>query len=181
MNKEEDAQKIVSKTISDIQENPMIVKENGCAACHVLFTLSKEMDISEQEASDLMSEVLSANSDLDDSFIGMVENVHMKRRMMGTAFAIKSREAKDRYIYSNFKNTLAEMHSDIIGYGPDIALRKLIMSMASLEIAKNIGIDHHASTEELYHFMRKNERETHERLMEIIDQLYQRILKSQRK
>jgi hypothetical protein len=177
----EDVRKIISKTISTVRECPLVVKENGCAACHVLFILSKEMEISEQDASDLLSEVLFANPDLDESFIDMVENIHMKRRMMGTAFAIKTREAKDKYIYSNFKNTLAELHSDLINYGPDITLRKLLLSMISLEIAKNIGIDYHASTEELYYFMRKNDQETDENLLEFINQLYQRISGRERK
>ena len=176
MKKEEIAKKIVSKTIINVKENPLAIRENGCAACHVLFALSREMEISEQEASDLLSEVLSANPNLDEYFIDMVENIHMKRRMMGTAFAIKTREAKDKYIRSNFKNTLAEMHSDIINYGPDIALRRLLLSMISLEIAKNTGIDHHASTEELYYFMRKNDKETNGNLLEFINQLYQRII-----
>ena len=179
--KKEDAQKIISKTISNVREYPLVVKENGCAACHVLFILSKEMEITEQDASDLLSEVLFSNPDLDESFIDMVENIHMKRRMMGTAFAIKTRDAKDKYIYSNFKNTLAELHSDLINYGPDITLRKLLLSMISLEIAKNIGIDYHASTEELYYFMRKNDQETHENLLEFINQLYQRIISRERK
>ncbi len=181
MNKEEVAQKIVSKTISNVKENPLVVKQNGCAACHVLFNLSEEMEISEQEASDLLSEVLLANPGLDDSFIDMVENIHMKRRMMGTIFAIKSREAKDKFIHSNFKNTLAELHSDIVNYGPDIALRKLLMSMISLEIAKNIGIDYHAATEELFYFMRKNDQETHTNLMEFINQFHQRVINREKR
>lgn len=45
------AQKIISKAINDAQENPLEVKENGCAVSHVLSTLSKEMGISEQDAS----------------------------------------------------------------------------------------------------------------------------------
>jgi len=174
--KSEIAKEIISKEITNVKENPLLVKENGCAACHILFNLSKEMQLSEQDAADLLSEVLFANPDLDISFIDMVENMHMKRRMMGTAFAIKTREAKDKYIYSNFKNTLAELHSDLINYGPDIALRKLLMSMISLEIAKNIGIDYHASTEELYYFMRKNDQETHENLLEFINRLYQSMM-----
>ena len=174
--KEEIAKKIVLKTIKDTNENPYVVKENGCAACHVLFTLSREMKSNEQEASNLLSELLLSNPDLDFSFIEMVEYIHMKRRMMGTTFAIKTREAKDKYISSNFKNTLSELHSDIIRYGPDIVLRKLLLSMISLEMAKNIGIDHHASTEELYYFMRHNELETDGSMLEFINQLYQRII-----
>jgi hypothetical protein len=48
--------------------------------------------------------------------------------------------------------------------------------MISLETAKNIGIDHHASTEELYYFMRKNELESDGNIMKFINQLYQRIV-----
>jgi hypothetical protein len=153
-----------------------MIKENGCAACHVLFALSKELQMSEQDASDMLSETLFENPHLNDLFIEMVENIHMKRRMSGTAFAIKTRESKDKYIYSNLKNTLAELHGDVLNYGPDIALRQLLMSMVSLEIAKNLGIDYHASTEELYYFMRKNHQETKDTLIEFMDKLYQRII-----
>ena len=50
------------------------------------------------------------------------------------------------------------------------------MSMISLEIAKNIGIDYHASTEELYYFMKKNDQETQDILIEFMDRFYQRIV-----
>ncbi len=176
MKREETALKIISKAIMHVQGNPQAVRENGCAACHVLFILAEEMNLSEQDASDLLSEVLTKSPNLDNEFIAMVENIHMKRRMMGNIFAIKTREAKDKYIYSNFKNTIAELHSDVINYGPDITLRKLLMSLISLEIAKNIGIDYHASTEELYHYMRRNHQETNEELLVFINQLYQRII-----
>ncbi len=111
MNTKEAAQQIISKEIQNVQNNPFIIKENGCAACHVLFTLSRELQVSEQDASDMLSETLFENLPLNDSFIEMVENIHMKRRMSGTAFAIKTRESKDKYIYSNLKNTLAELLS----------------------------------------------------------------------
>ena len=173
---EEMATDIISKTIMQVQANPQVVRENGCAACHVLFVLSKEMNVNEQAASDLLSEVLSKSPNLDDEFIAMVENIHMKKRMMGNIFAIKTREAKDKYIYSNFKNTIAELHSDMINYGPDVTLRKLLTSLISLEIAMNIGIDYHASTEELYHFMRKNQQDSNKDLLIFINQFYQRII-----
>jgi len=176
MDREEIARNIISKAIEHVQSNPQVVRENGCAACHVLFLLAEEMNVNEQDASDLLSEVLSKSPNLDDEFIAMVENIHMKKRMMGNIFAIKTREAKDKYIYSNFKNTIAELHSDVINHGPDVTLRKLLMSLISLEIAKNIGIDYHASTEELYHFMRRNHRETNNELLVFINQLYQRII-----
>ena len=99
MNREEMATYIISKTIMQVQGNPQVVRENGCAACHVLFVLAKEMNVNEQAASDLLSEVLSKSPNLDDEFIAMVENIHMKKRMMGNIFAIKTREAKNQYIY----------------------------------------------------------------------------------
>jgi hypothetical protein len=176
MNTKEVAEQIISKEIQKIQNNPFMIKENGCAACHVLFSLSKQLQISEQDASDMLSETLFENLPLNDSFIEMVESIHMKRRMTGAAFAIKTRESKDKYIYSNLKNTLAELHADVLNYGPDMALRHLLMSMTSLEIAKNLGIDYHASTEELYYFMRKNDQETQDILIEFMDKLYQRII-----
>jgi hypothetical protein len=175
------AKGIISEAISNIKRNPLIVKGNGCAACQVIFTLSNEMKINEQDASDLLSEILFSDPKLDLSFIEMVEYIHMKTRMMATGFVIKNRDAKDAYIYSNFKNTLAELHSDLINYGVDIVLRKLLMSMISLEIAKNIGIDYHASTEELYYFMRKNNDETGNALIIFMNQLYQRVDKNKNK
>ena len=172
---EEIAENIISKTIKQITQNPSVIKGNGCAACFVLSALSKEMKLNEQDASDLLSVVLLSNPVLDSSFIEMVEYIHMKRRMMGTVFALRTREAKNKYISSNFKNTLEELHSDMISYGPDVVVRKLLLTMISLEIAKNIGIDHHASTEELYYFMRKNESESNKDITEFMNQLYYRI------
>ena len=50
-------------------------------------------------------------------------------------------------------------------YGSEIVLRKLIMSQIALELPQNLGIDYHASTEELYYYMRKKDMETHTELM----------------
>ena len=75
------------------------------------------MQISEQDASDLLSEVLFNNPKLNESFIEMVENIHMKQRMMGVSFSIKRRELKDKYIDSNFKNVLVELSADLANYG----------------------------------------------------------------
>ena len=46
----------------------------------------------------------------------MVETIHMKQRMMGVTFSIKTREAKDRYVDSNFKNFLEELSIDLANY-----------------------------------------------------------------
>ena len=172
------AKKIVLEEINNIRFDPTIIKQNECAACHILFKLVDKMQVSESDASDTLSEVLSNDLELNDLFIQVVENIHMKQRMMAIPFSIKSRDAKDRYIDSNFKNVLVELHSDLINYGSDIVLRKFLMSSIALEIAQNIGIDYHAATEELYYYMRKNERQTDESIIEFIDSFYNRIKRS---
>ena len=60
-----------------------------------------------QRLSDLLAEILLSNPHLDDQFIEMVENIHMKQRLMGGGFSIKTREAKDRFIDSKLKTVFA--------------------------------------------------------------------------
>jgi hypothetical protein len=102
----------------------------------------------------------------------------MKNRMMGLTFAIKTREAKDRYIDANFKNTLSELVSDASVYGIELLMRRLILSHISLSIAQNLGIDYHAATEELYYYMRKNDMATHEELIHTIESLFTKSRRS---
>jgi hypothetical protein len=103
-----------------------------------------------------------------------MENIHIKQRMMGVTFAIKTREAKDRYIDSQFKNALDELLADTANYGVDITLCKLVMSYIALDIAQNLGIDYHAATEELYYYMRKHDEETHAALVKLIKSVVDR-------
>ena len=91
------AEKIIRSEISAVMKNPLKIKQNGCAACHVLFSIMNKMQVSEQDATDLLSEVLLENSILND-FVDMVEEIHMRARLMGNTFLIKNRESKDRYI-----------------------------------------------------------------------------------
>ena len=173
--KENIAKNIVLDEIKNVQSNPMIIKQNECSACHILFKLAYKMQTNESDASDMLSKILSHDAELNDLLIEMVENIHMKQRMMAVAFSIKNRQAKDKYIDSNFRNTLSELSSDLIDYGSDIVLRKLLISSIALGIAQNIGIDYHAATEELYYYMRKNEAQTHESIITFIDGFYNRI------
>ena len=172
------AKEITSKEINNIKDNPSIIKSNGCAACHLLFSLVDKMHLNESEASDLLSQILFHDPQLNDSFIEMVENVHMKQRMIGIPFSIKTRESKDKYIDSNLKNVLSELSSDLVNYGTDIVFRKLLMLSISLEIAQNIGIDYHAATEELYYYMRKKDQDTHTKILEFIDRFYGMIIRN---
>ena len=107
-NKEDTAKQIASEEINNVQVNPAIIKQNECAPCHILFKLVDKMQVSESDASEILSEILFHDPKLNDIFIEMVENIHMKKRMTGMPFSIKSRDAKDRYIESNFKNLLAD-------------------------------------------------------------------------
>lgn len=150
------AEKIVAEKVEAVSGNPALVQGNGCAACHVLFALKDRMGISEADAAALLSEVLAESPELDDRFIEMVESIHMKQRMTGVTFAMKSRDAKDRYLDSQLKNSLEELLSDAASFGIEAAMRKLMLIDAALQIAQNLGVDYHAATEELYHYMRRH-------------------------
>lgn len=80
-------------------------------------------------------------------------------------FVLKSRNAKDNYIDS-FKNFSEEKSTELVNYGNNLVLRKLLISAIALEIAQNIGIDYHAALEELYYYMRKNDEQTNSALIE---------------
>jgi hypothetical protein len=169
-----DARQIIADEITAINENPTIIRSNGCAACHVLFALRDKMNLSEQDAADLLSEALLEDSMLDNQFIETIERIHMRARLAGTGFVIKTREAKDRHIESQFKNNIEELLADSAKFGTDMALRKLIISYASLQIAQNLGIDYHAATEELYHYMRKHENEASKGLTQLVRSILER-------
>lgn len=173
-----EAEKVIRQEIVNINKDPSIVKMNGCAACHVLFKVKDALRVSEQDAADLLSEVLLDNLPLNDDFISMVENIHMKARMMGVTFAIKTREAKDRYIDANFKNTLNELQSDASAYGTEIVMRRLVLSTIALNLAQNLGIDYHAATEELYYYLRKNDESTHAELVQTVRSLLAKVSRS---
>lgn len=156
------AEKIVAEQVDAVSANPALVRGNGCAACHVLFALAEKMGTSEADAAALLSEVLLENTELDGRFIEMVEAIHMKQRMAGVTFAIKSRDAKDRYLDSQLKNSLEELLSDAASFGVEAAIRKLVLAHAALQIAQNIGVDYHAAIEELYHYMRRHTESEHD-------------------
>jgi len=59
------------------------------------------MQLSESDASGILSVILFHDSKLNDIFMEMVENIHMRQRMTAIPFSNESRDAKDRYIESN--------------------------------------------------------------------------------
>jgi hypothetical protein len=56
-------------------------------------------------------------------------------------------------------------------------MRKLLLSNMAINIAQNLGIDYHAATEELYYYMRKNDTETHNELMQLIRSVINKAIK----
>ncbi len=67
----------------------------------------------------------------------------MKERRMGVSFSIKSRDSKNRYINSQMKDGLYELDVDLVNYGKDIVMRKLLVTYLSLQLAQSVGVDHH--------------------------------------
>ena len=76
----EEAKEIILREVQNVHDNPSKVRQDGRAACHVLFTLIDKMQISESHASDLLSQILFHDQQLNDSFIEMVESIHTNKR-----------------------------------------------------------------------------------------------------
>ena len=146
----------------------------GCAACHVMFSLKNTLDAPEQDCADVISQILTEDSKLNEEFIETVEQIHMSERGLGGSFAMRERESKDAYLDAYFGNVLDELRTDTTQYSPEILLRKLLLAYISLYIAQTIGVDYHAATEELYYILRKNEKKNLQ-LDEFIDNLQQKI------
>jgi hypothetical protein len=75
-----------------------------------------------------ISEILFRDRNLNEVFIDIIEKIHMKQRLMGVRFSLKSREVKNRYINSQMKDGLYELDVDLANYGKDIVMRKLLLS-----------------------------------------------------
>ena len=94
---------------------------------------------------------------INDEFISLVEDIHVHSRMLATHFYNKSREDKDKYMESYFRNAFSELQSDISRYNVEVTLRRLFLKFLSIHLAQTIGVDHHAAMEEMYYLLRKNQ------------------------
>ncbi|MEW6043152.1 MAG: hypothetical protein AB1299_09335 [Thermoproteota archaeon] len=128
----------------------------GCAACHVMFSLKERLGVSEQDCADLVSELLSEDALLNEEFVETVEQIHMIERRLGGSFALRERESKDAYLSAYFANVFEELSSDLNHFSHQVLLRKLLLAYLSLYIAQTICVDYHAATEEVYYLLRKN-------------------------
>ncbi|MDW8275288.1 MAG: hypothetical protein RMJ59_02750 [Candidatus Nitrosocaldus sp.] len=126
-----------------------------CFACHIIYSVMRECDMDEATAADMLSQVLSDDPELNERFIKAVEYVHLYSRGRALWFYSKGRVEKDDYIATHVKNAMAELEHEAREYGRDAVLRRLLLSYLSTYIAQIIGMDLHASTEELYYLLRK--------------------------
>jgi hypothetical protein len=133
-------------------------QEHSCAACHIIFSLKDKTGKSEQDCADMLSEILTDDPKLNQEFIEMVEQIHMRERNMGGTFAMRERESKDSYLEAYFANVIDELASDLTQQPHRALIRKILLAYISLYIAQTIGVDYHAATEELYYLVRKDER-----------------------
>jgi hypothetical protein len=146
---------LIKSELTKIKNHDVELHE-GCVACHMIFTLKRHLNSSEQDAADLLSEVLTHDSTLNHEFIDVVEQIHMSERNMGGSFALRERESKDSYLEAYFSNVLDELAADLKTMSSQVILRKLLLSYLGLYLAQTIGIDYHAATEELYYLLRKD-------------------------
>ena len=147
---------LIRKELDKIKDHQVHL-HGGCVACHMIFTLKERLGVPEQNAADLLSEILTNDSTLNREFIDIVEKIHMNERNLGGSFSLRERESKDNYLEAYFSNVLDELTSDLITASHQIILRKLLLSYLALYLAQTIGIDYHAATEELYYLLRKDD------------------------
>ena len=75
------------------------------------------------------------------------------------------------------KDGLYELNGDLVNYGKDIVMPKLLLTYLSLRLAQSVGVDHHAAKEELYYYMRTKDHETYAMLTEFMDHFYEKACK----
>lgn len=172
-----EAESVIRETLDQIKKHEIELHQ-GCVACHIIFSITQKSGRSEQDAADLMSQVLTGDHELNSELIETVEQIHMTERGMGGAFAARERESKDSYLEAYFANVLDELASDLKHSTHDAVLRKLLLSYMSLYLAQTIGVDYHAATEELYYLLRKDDGKN-SKIAHIIAKFEEKIKKSE--
>ncbi len=52
------ARRVIDLEITKVTSNSSLIKNGGCASCHILFKLIETLSLNESDATDLLSEVL---------------------------------------------------------------------------------------------------------------------------
>src|SRR5207245_9524420 len=101
------------KTTLDKIAKHEVELHGGCVACHVIFSLKEEQGSSEQDAADLLSEILTGDSKLNSEFIEAVEQIHMHERNLASVFATKDGNSKTSNLELYFQNILNKLASNL--------------------------------------------------------------------
>jgi hypothetical protein len=153
--KDDSVRDVVVKSIEDVLNKRTPIGSIECFACKVIYNIMHESNLDESTAANALSELLSSDLELNERFIEALEYVHLYSRSRALWFYSKSRDEKDNYLFIHVKNALAELEQESKAYGREYMLRRLMLSYLSSYIAQTIGLDLHASTEELYYLLRK--------------------------
>lgn len=173
-----EAELIIRETIDKIRRHEIDLHQ-ACVACHVIFAIKQKSGRSEQDAADMLSEVLTNDQKLNSEFIETVEQIHMKERNIGGPFAMRERDSKDSYLETYFSNVLDELGSNLHFVSHQIILRKLLLTTFALYLAQTIGVDYHAATEELYYLLRKDDAKN-SKIAQLIAKFEENITKNDR-
>ncbi len=147
---------IIRDTLEDIMNDiKRYANTDSCIPCKIISNISKELELSESDAGEILSNILANDIELYERFIEVMENVHMRIRNKALNFYSKSREGKDRYLELYIRNAITELRDDT-RYSKDIVIRRLVLNYLSTYLAQTLGLDFHASTEEVYYILRKN-------------------------
>jgi len=63
------AKKIIDSEITNVNSNSLLIKSGGCASCHILFKLIESLSLNESDATDLLSEVLYQDAQLNERLL----------------------------------------------------------------------------------------------------------------
>ena len=78
------AKKIIGSEITNVNSNSLLIKSGGCASCHILFKLIESLSLNESDATDLLSEVLYQDAQLNERFIELAfegQRIHNLKRL----------------------------------------------------------------------------------------------------
>jgi len=68
------AKKIIGSEITNVNSNSLLIKSGGCASCHILFKLIESLSLNESDATDLLSEVLYQDAQLNERITVFIHN-----------------------------------------------------------------------------------------------------------
>ena len=70
----EGAKKVIDLEITKVTSDSSLIKNDGCASCHILFKLIETLSLNESDATDLLSETLYQDPKLNERITGFMLN-----------------------------------------------------------------------------------------------------------